>query len=118
MFTTLADSSVHETPNAVMRRYTGRSIAVWRAEMAPGATGPQHVVDVEQVVVVVEGRLLATVAGEARAMAAGDAVALPAGTIRQLANPHDTAVVTLTASTPGGIARVGDAEPVALPWGG
>lgn len=57
MFTTLAGSAVHETPNAVMRRYPGTDTALWRTEMAPGATGPSHIVNLEQVVVVLEGQL-------------------------------------------------------------
>ncbi len=116
MFTSLGSSSLHETPNAVMRRYPGTSIAVWRTDMAPGAAGPRHVVDTEQVLVVLEGRLHATVGDAVHTLEAGDAVTLPAQVLRQLANPHDAPAVTLTASVPGGMARVGDADPVPVPW--
>jgi len=89
---------------------------MWRTDMAPGAAGPSHVVDREQVVVVLEGHLQVMVGADRHGLAPGDAVALPAGVVRQLANPHDTPVVTLTAAAPGGTARVGDADPVPVPW--
>lgn len=116
MFSTLASSSVHETPNAVMRRYPGTALAVWRTEMAPGASGPHHVVDVEQVVVVLAGRLEATLDGDVRILGPGDAATLPAGSVRQMANPHDAPLITVTAAAPGGRAQVGDAAPVPIPW--
>lgn len=116
MFTTLAESSTHETPNAVMRRYPGNTVAVWRTEMAPGAAGPQHVADLEQVVVVLEGCLDVMIGGQVTTLDPGDAVVLAAGVARRLSNPHGTPVVTLTAATPGGKARVGDGNPVPVPW--
>jgi len=116
MFATLAGSVMHETPNAVMRRYPGDATAVWRTEMASGAAGPSHVADREQVVVVLEGHLQVMVGADLHRLAPGDAVALPAGMVRQLANPHDAPVVTITAAVPGGTARVGDADAVPVPW--
>ncbi len=116
MFTTLASSMMHRTPNAVMHRYPGSSLAVWRTELAPGATGSEHVIDVEQVVVVVDGLLCTKVDGDVRTLQPGDSAAIAAGAVRQLTNPHSAAVVTLTAAMPGVTARVGAADRVVVPW--
>ena len=105
-----------ETPNATMDRFDGETVAVWRTEMAPGATGPLHVIDVEQVVVVVAGVLAAEVAGSTSVVETGGSLVLPAGAARRLRNGGDGPLVTLTAGLPGATARVGDQEPVAVPW--
>jgi quercetin dioxygenase-like cupin family protein len=120
-FTSLSDAIAFETPNAVMRTYASpavgdNSLAVWRTEMVPGASGPLHATDVEQVVVVVDGRLLAVVDGVERVLEPGDAVVLAAGTVRRLANAGDLPVVTFTAAQPGAMATAGDAAPVPVPW--
>lgn len=115
MFTTLDDTAVHATPNATMRRYPGTGVALWRTEMAPSASGPCHRIDTDQVVVVVEGGLDVHLAGEVRPLGPGDAVLLPAGQDRQLVAGGDGAV-TLSAALPGGVAQVGDGDPVVVPW--
>ena len=115
MFTTLDDTQAHVTPNATMRRYPGTEVAVWRTEMAAEARGPRHRIDVDQVIVVVDGALEVHLDGESRLMGAGGSVLLPAGRERQLVAAGDGAVL-LCASVPGGVARVGDGEPVEVPW--
>ena len=117
----LADARLVETPAATMRTYASpstevpASLAVWRTEMAGGTTGPLHVVDVDQVVVVVAGRLRAEVDGREFVVPAGDSALLPAGVERRLA--ADTVdLITVTASQPGATARVGAGDPVAVPW--
>jgi quercetin dioxygenase-like cupin family protein len=117
----LADARVTETPAATMRTYAaptmpgGADLAVWRTEMAAGASGPLHAVDSTQVVVVIEGRLAAEIDGRRCSVPAGDSVVLPAGAQRRL-TAGDDGVVTLTASTPEASARVGDSDPVPVPW--
>lgn len=119
--TAAADHPSFETPNATMRTYaspaaTGSGLAVWRAEMAPGAAGPVHAVTEEQVVVVLEGCAVVTAGAEEHAVQAGDSVVLPAGEERRIENREDRPLVTLTCARPGGQAtRVGE-EPVPLPW--
>ena len=117
----LADARVTETPAATMRTYAaptmpgGADVAVWRTEMAAGASGPLHTVDTDQVVVVVQGRLSAEIDGSSSQVPAGDSVVLPAGAVRRLTAGED-GLVTLTASTPAATARVGDGDPVPVPW--
>ena len=54
--------------------------------MAPGARGPLHAVDHEQVVTVIEGSLEASVDGATSAVSPGDAATIPPGATRQLGN--------------------------------
>jgi quercetin dioxygenase-like cupin family protein len=116
MITTLDATTVHTTPNAVMRRYPATTVALWRTEMAPRASGPPHAVDHEQAVVVLHGVLEVAVDGVAQMASAGDAVTIPADAQRQLTNRGDTPLVTLTAALPGLVARVAGGDPVEVPW--
>jgi quercetin dioxygenase-like cupin family protein len=117
----LDDARVTETPAATMRTYASPTmpgdadVAVWRTEMGAGVSGPLHAVDSDQVVVVIEGRLSAEIDGRPCQVSAGDSVVLRAGAQRRLTAGED-GVVTLTASTPGASARVGDGDPVPVPW--
>ena len=117
----LDDARTTETPAATMRTYASPTtpmpadVAVWRTEMAAGASGPLHTVDTDQVVVVVRGRLSAEIDGSRSQVPAGDSVVLPAGALRRLTAGED-GLVTLTASTPAATARVGDGDPVPVPW--
>lgn len=116
MITTLSDTRLHATPNAEMRRYPGSSVAVWQTTMDPGAVGPVHRIDREQVVVVLAGRLDATIDDREDTAGPGDAVLLPAGSVRQLRNQGAEPLVTITCALPGSLATVGAGEPVSVPW--
>jgi quercetin dioxygenase-like cupin family protein len=117
----VTDARAVETPAATMRTYASpstavpSSLAVWRTEMAAGTAGPLHVVDVDQVVVVVAGQLHADVDGRELIIPAGDSALLPAGVERRLAAGAED-LVTVSASQPGGTARIGAGDPVAVPW--
>jgi quercetin dioxygenase-like cupin family protein len=117
----VADARVVETPAATMRTYASPStavpapVAVWRTEMAAGSAGPLHVVDVDQVVVVVAGRLHAEIDGRELDVPAGDSALLPAGVERRLCAGSED-LITVTAAQPGGTARIGAGDPVAVPW--
>lgn len=115
MITRLDEATVHVTPNATMRRYADTEVAVWRTEMGPSASGPRHRLDTDTVVVLVDGRLEVHLDDEVESLAPGDAVLLPSGSMRQLVAAEDGAV-TLSAALPGGVARVGEGEPVVVPW--
>ncbi|MGY1809296.1 cupin domain-containing protein [Blastococcus sp. SYSU D00669] len=117
----LSEARVVQTPAATMRTYASPTtprpapVAVWRTDMAPGAAGPVHSVDVDQVVVVVEGALVAELDGAQERIATGDSVLLPAGAERRLV-AGDSGAVTVTSSVPGGKAQAAGAEPVPVPW--
>lgn len=109
------------TPAATMRTYASpsgpapASVAVWRTELGPDAAGPRHTVSEDQVLVVVQGDLRAVVGDGEHALGVNDAVVLPADVERQVtAGP--SGAVTLVASLPGATARVGDGDPVPVPW--
>lgn len=111
----------HETPNAVMHTYasrtlTGTELAVWRTEMQPGAAGPAHVIDGEQVLVVLDGELELTLHGETRTLRRGASAVLPAGDERRLVNRSATTAIGLVASFSGVRASTADRDDVPLPW--
>src|SRR5947208_560757 len=73
-----------ETPNAVMTTYAspsqgGTIQALWRVEMAPGAVGPTHAMDGEQIWTVLHGAAAVTVDDERIDAGVGDTVVLDAG---------------------------------------
>jgi quercetin dioxygenase-like cupin family protein len=115
------EARVIETPAATMRTYVSPTtpvpapVAVWRTEMAAGSAGPVHRVDADQVLVVLEGTLVAELQGHREDVPAGDCLLLPAGVERRL-TAGDAGVVTLTTSRPGAMAHAGTAEPVPVPW--
>ena len=111
---------VHETPNAVMTTLAsptlnGATLAVWRVEMAPGAAGPLHAVDAEQVLVLLDGALTVHAGDETRRLCPGEAIVLPAGLDRQIV-ADDVPAAALVTSAPGATATVAGKEPVPIPW--
>lgn len=120
-YLSLSEARSVETPAATMRTYASPSsgapapVAVWRTELPAGSSGPLHTVDVDHVVVVVEGTLVAEVDGTRHEVTAGDGIMLPAGSRRRLTG-GEAAAVTVTAALPGSTARVGDGDPVQVPW--
>lgn len=115
MITRLDDAAAHVTPNATMRRYDGREVAVWRTEMGPAARGPRHRINTDIVVVLVEGGLEVQIGDEVGVLFPGDSALIPAGSLRQLV-AADSGAVTLSSARPGGVATVGEGEPVSVPW--
>ncbi|WP_327587360.1 cupin domain-containing protein [Nonomuraea sp. NBC_00507] len=100
-----ADARRSETPNGIMTTFAsptqgGAECSLWRVDARPGAVGPVHDFDVEQVWTWIEGAATVELGGEKYAVAAGDTVVMPARTARQvLADPAAgyTAVVTASA---------------------
>lgn len=92
MLVRTADAAVHTTPNAVMTTFAAPALgsaelAAWHVEMAPGASGPAHVADREQVWLVTEGRAAVELDGTVLDAGPGDALVLPAGTTRRIGAP-------------------------------
>ncbi len=116
-----ADSRRTRTPNAVMTTFAsptqgGSGIALWRVDMAPGAAGPVHAFDTEQVWTVLDGGATVTLDGEDLAVAAGDSVVLPAGALRRIAADPDAGVAAVVAAAGGARAVVPGDEPVLPAW--
>lgn len=117
----LNDAAEFQTPNATMRTYaspaqSGSALAVWRTEMAPGASGPAHALSSEQTIVVLEGRLTLESEGQTTTLGAGDSATVAAGAVRQARNAGAVPVLTVSAAFPAATARAGDADPVPVPW--
>ncbi|MEV5496215.1 cupin domain-containing protein [Nonomuraea fuscirosea] len=99
------DARRSETPGGVMTTLAsptqgGASRALWKVEAKPGAEGPVHDFDVEQVWSWVAGAATVELGGERFEVTAGDTVVMPARTVRRvLADPATgyTAVVTAAA---------------------
>jgi quercetin dioxygenase-like cupin family protein len=116
-----ADARRTSTPNATMTTFASPSQgesrqALWRVEMAPGATGPDHAMAGEQIWTVVAGAARVEIGGVAEEIGRGDTLVLPAAVPRRIHADADQgleAVVTGpgadTASGPG-------REPVVPPW--
>jgi quercetin dioxygenase-like cupin family protein len=100
-----ADARRTETAAAVMTTFAspaqgGAGRSLWRVDARPGAEGPVHDFDVEQVWSWIAGAATVELGGEAFSVAAGDTVVMPARTLRRvLADPDAgyTAVVTAPA---------------------
>ncbi len=111
----------HETPNAVMYTYasrhlTGSELAVWRVEMEPGAAGPAHAVDTEQVLVVLQGRLQLDVDGTTTELGPDGSKVLPANAQRQLTNGSPGSTVAIVCSRSGARASTAERTDVKIPW--
>ncbi|GAB3411050.1 cupin domain-containing protein [Flindersiella endophytica] len=93
-----------------------RELATWRTRMEPGAEGPLHAIDREQVWMPVTGSFTVTVDGASRVVAAGEALILPAGAPRQI-RANDDPVEVLVCMPAGGKASVpGSPDTLDLPW--
>ena len=97
-----ADTRRTETPNAVMTTLASPTLggarqSLWRVDIRPGAQGPLHVFDVEQVWTVVAGGATVELGDEAFTLAEGDTVVLPAAVTRRVTADHEAgfcAIVT------------------------
>ncbi|GAA4914104.1 quercetin dioxygenase-like cupin family protein [Nonomuraea thailandensis] len=100
-----AEARRSETPGGVMTTFAsptqgGASRSLWKVEARPGAVGPVHDFDSEQVWSWVAGAATVELGGQTHAVAAGDTVVMPARTVRRvLADPVAgyTAIVTAPA---------------------
>ena len=114
-----ADARRTATPNATMTTCAsptqgGAHLALWRVEMEPGASGPLHAVDVEQVWTVLAGSASVDIAGDAHDLGAGDTLVLPPDVPRRV---RATAAFSALVAAPAGAHAVQEgAEAVVAPW--
>jgi quercetin dioxygenase-like cupin family protein len=91
----------------------GAGLAVWRMDITPGAAGPVHAYDTEQVWTVITGAATVQLDGGAVTLTPGDTLVIPAGATRQMiADPQaGVSAISITpagtrAYTPGGPVQV------------
>ena len=89
----------------------GAGLAVWRMDITPGAAGPVHAYDTEQVWTVIGGAATVELDGGAIKLAPGDTLVIPAGATRQMiADPQ--AGVSAISVTPAGTRAYSTAGPI------
>lgn len=98
-----ADRRTTTTPHATMTTCCSPSqgaaaMALWVTAMAPGAAGPWHRLDGEQVLTVLSGAVVLEHAGVATRLGPGDAAVIPADDERRLTADADLGVEMVCAA--------------------
>lgn len=109
------------TPAAVMTHLAAPSrgseeISTWRVRMEPDTAGPEHVIDREQVWMLVGGSIEVTCADRSETVSSGQAVVLPAGATRRIRTRAESAEALVAMPVGGRAALPGSAEELRLPW--
>jgi len=89
----------------------GSGLAVWRMDITPGAAGPVHAYDTEQVWTVIAGRATVELDGGPVALGAGDSLVIPAGATRQMIADPQAGVCAISV-TPAGPHAYSPAGPI------
>ncbi len=108
------------TPNAEMTTFASPTqgdsgMAVWQVRMDPGASGPLHSFDVEQVWAVLAGSARIELDGGEHQVGTGDTVVMPARVPRRIHAGPD-GITTVVAATAGAQATAEGGDPVLPPW--
>jgi quercetin dioxygenase-like cupin family protein len=115
-----ADGRRSETPNAIMTTLAsptqgGAWQSMWRVEMAPGAAGPLHVIDTEQIWTFLEGGVTVELSGETLTLESGDTLVIPADAPRRLLT--DSGCTAIVAGAAGAKAGLTDSQDrTTPPW--
>ena len=89
----------------------GAGLAVWRMDITPGAAGPVHAYDTEQVWTVISGAATVELDGGAIRLAPGDTLVIPAGATRQMIADPQAGVAAISV-TPAGTRAYSPAGPI------
>ncbi|TCK21171.1 cupin domain-containing protein [Pseudonocardia endophytica] len=116
-----ADARCTSTPNATMTTLAsptqgGTDQALWRVEMTPGAVGPLHAMDGEQVWTVLDGAAHVDVGDATEELSAGDTLVLPAGVLRRIHADPDAGMTAVVTGRGGSVASGPDRDPVVPAW--
>ncbi len=108
------------TPNGVMTRLATPSLgtsalSTWRVRTEPGARGPLHTVDREQVWTVTAGTLTFTTEDRTETATAGQTVVLPPHLERRV-HTGDEPAEALVAMPAGGLVSTPGEDARPLPW--
>ncbi|HVD16831.1 MAG TPA: cupin domain-containing protein [Actinomycetota bacterium] len=90
--------------------------SVWRLTLDPGADGSEHILDREEVFVVLAGRAVATIDGDEHQLRPGDALVVPPDRPFSLANPHGESFEAVAALPVGGRVHLPGGNPFVPPW--
>lgn len=116
-----AEATIHDIHGARFHAYahsgTGAAeLAAWTTEVRPGVTGAAHIVDREEVLRVMSGRLRLVLNGEEAELEPGDVAIVPAGAQLRVDNLGD-GPATLWATTRLGLsATMADGSRLSPPW--
>lgn len=110
------------TPAATMRTMTSPTstppmpTAIWRTDLSAGTSGPEHTIDSDQFVVVISGAIEVRIGDDDHLVGEGDGIKLPSGLSRVITPANGAPASTITFGQPDAHARVGDNDPVLVPW--
>ena len=117
---TLSDAPTFETEGFTFRSLAvpsrgSRELAIWQVTGAAGARSVRHCMSREEVFVVLDGLLTATIDDLPVTAIAGDALVVPAGAMLELSNDGAVPLRLMACTSVGMQATVGDAT-FAPPW--
>jgi quercetin dioxygenase-like cupin family protein len=105
------------TFNAFVSPASGsRELCAWRLEVAAGSVGMPHRVSKEEIVVVLAGRLTATIDGAAAELSAGEVAFVPAGATFSIDNPSAEPASAWVTTSVGLTATLSDGTEISPPW--
>ena len=90
--------------------------AIWRTDLPAGASGPEHSIDSDQFVVVINGAIEVRIDDDDHVVGEGDGIKLPSGCTRVIKATDGAPASTITFGQPNARATVGENEPVLVPW--
>jgi quercetin dioxygenase-like cupin family protein len=93
----------------------GASRSLWRVDAKPGAEGPVHDFDTEQVWSWIAGAATVELGGETFAVGAGDTVVMPARTVRRVLADADAGYTAIVTAAAGARAIIADGTDVGVP---
>lgn len=116
-----ADARRTSTPNGTMTTFAsptqgGAGQALWQVEMPPGAVGPLHAMDGEQVWTVLDGAARVDVGDRQEELRAGDTLVVAAGVLRRIHADPDGGLTAVVTGPGGALASGPDREPVVPGW--
>lgn len=115
-----ADARRSETPNGVMTTFAsptqgGTGHAVWRVDVRPGAEGPLHYFDCEQVWTFLEGGATVELGGETVVVTPGDTVIMPPDATRRVVADPSAGYAAIVAAPAGARAFLADGTDKGVP---
>ena len=93
-----------------------KQTCAWRFTMAPGAPASPHMVDREEIFVLLSGAARVTIDDAEHDLTAGDALVVPPHTSFALGNPHAEPLEMIAVLPVGGRAIMPGQEPFVPPW--